>query len=137
MAYFSFYASLYEFFARIALALKAIWRYRPNRLYLLLILFFQLVSWAQAILIKSSLSSELLVLRYKIDFGANLIAEPSLIYIFPLVALGVFLLNFSFLIFLKKKSNFNFLAQLILGGTLVFSVFLALYLFSVYLINFR
>lgn len=121
MAYFSLYASLYEFFTRMGLAFKAIWRYRPNRFYLLFILIFQLTAWAQAMLIKTSLSSELLVLRYKIDFGANLIAEPSLIYTFPLLALGIFLLNFTFLMFLKKKENFHFLSQLILAGTLVFS----------------
>lgn len=137
MAYFSFYASFYEFFARLGLSFKAIWRYFPNRIYLLFILLFQIGGWLQAILINNSLSSELLVLRYKIDFGANLIGEPSLIFIFPLISAGVFVFNFSLLLFWRKKNNFHFLSQLVLSGALVFSFFLSLYLFSVYLINFR
>jgi len=137
MAYFSFYASFYEFFARLGLSFKSIWRYFPNRIYLLFIFIFQIGGWLQAIFINNSLSSELLVLRYKIDFGANLIGGPSLIFIFPLISMAVFVFNFSFLLFLRKKNNFHFLSQLILAGTLVFSLFLSLYLFSVYLINFR
>lgn len=137
MIYFNFYATSYEFFSKIKSSLKDIWNYYPNRLYLLFILIFQSLAWFQAVFIKNSLSGDLLVLRYKIDFGANLIGKPSSIIYFPLISLLVFLFNFIFLMFLTKEKRFNFLSQLILSGILIFSVFLCLYLFSVYLVNFR
>ena len=137
MPYFNFYAGVYEFFSHLDLAFKSLWRYVPNRYYLIISLVLQLLAWFQAISIKNSLSGELLVLRYKIDFGANLVGNPKLIFIYPFFSLLVILLNILLVLILSRHKNFRLFSQLLLGGGLSFAVLTLLYLLSVYLVNFR
>ncbi len=137
MAYFNFYAGVYEFFSHLGLAFKFLWHYLPNRYYLIISLFFQFSAWIQAFSIKNNLSGELLVLRYKIDFGANLVGDPSLVFIYPIFSLFVILFNILLVLILSRHKNFRFFSQLLLGGALSFAVLTNLYLLSVYLVNFR
>lgn len=137
MPYFNFYAGVYEFFKRLSLAWRSIWFYAPNKWYLLIIVFWQVVIWWQALSIKNSLSGELLVLRYKIDFGANLVGEPRLILWYPVFSLIVLLFNLTLLLIFSRHKNFRLLSNILLAGALAFSVLTALYLMSVYLVNFR
>jgi len=137
MPYFNFYAGVYEFFGRFNSALKSLWRHRPNRYYLIVFVILQLSVWAQAFSIKNSLSGELLVLRYKIDFGANLVGDPKMIFIYPLFSLLVILFNILLVLILSRHKNFRLFSQLLLGGALFFSALMTLYLLSVYLVNFR
>ena len=137
MPYFNFYAGVYEFFGRFNSALKLLWRHRPNRYYLVISLILQVLAWAQAFSIKNSLSGELLVLRYKIDFGANLVGNPNLIFIYPLFSLLVILFNILLVLILSRHKNFRLFSQLLLGGALSFAVLTILYLLLVYLVNFR
>lgn len=137
MAYFNFYAGVYEFFSSLKTSMRVFWRYLPNRIYLLLSVFFQALAWLQAFFINKNLSGDLLVLRYKIDFGANLVGKPSLIFLYPLFSLGILLLNSCLALSLRNRKNFHFLSQVLLATVLVFSIILCLYLFSVYLVNFR
>lgn len=137
MPYFNFYAGVYEFFSHLDLAFKSLWRYLPNRYYLISSLFLQILAWAQAVSIKNSLSGELLVLRYKIDFGANLVGNPNLIFIYPLFSLFVILFNILLVLIFSRHKNFRLFSQLLLGGAISFAVFTSLYLLSVYLVNFR
>ncbi len=137
MAYFNFYASAHEFFGRVLSAIKSLWRYVPNRYYLIFSALLNVSAWAQSFFIKNNLSGELLVLRYKIDFGANLVGKPDLILIYPLFALIVLVFNFVLVLILSRDKNFRLFSQLLLGGALAFSVLMSLYLMSVYLVNFR
>jgi len=137
MPYFNFYAGAYEFSGRLRSAWRTLWFYLPNRWYLFIIIFWQFILWFQALSIKSTLSGELLVLRYKIDFGANLVGEPKLILLYPVFALLVFLFNTVLVLIFSRHKNFRLLANILLGGALGFSVLTTLYLLSVYLVNFR
>lgn len=137
MAYFNFYASVYEFFAYLKTSVKVFWRYFPNRVYLYLAAFFQALAWLQVYFINKNLSGDLLVLRYKIEFGANLVGEPNLIFAYPFFSLAVVFLNFFLSLLLRKNKNYHFLSQTLLASAVIFSIILCLYLFSVYLVNFR
>lgn len=137
MPYFNFYAGVYEFFGRLKLALRSLWSYLPNRYYLFSVLILQILTWLQAFSIKNSLSGELLVLRYKIDFGANLVGSPNLILMYPLFSLLVILFNILLVLIFSRHKNFRLFSQLLLGGALSFAVLTSLYLLSVYLVNFR
>ncbi len=137
MAYFNFYAGVYEFVSSLRTSMRVFWRYFPNRIYFLLSIFFQILAWLGAFFINKSLSGDLLVFRYKIDFGANLVGKPSLIFIYPLFALIVLLFNSCLALSLSKRGNFHFLSQVLLATVLIFSIILCLYLFSVYLVNFQ
>lgn len=136
MAYFNFYASVYEFFSNLKTSFKVVWRYLPNRIYLLASLFLQAFAWLQVYFINKNLSGDLLVFRYKIDFGANLIGKPNLIFNYPFYSLFVIILNLFLVLLLRKNKNFYFLSHVLLASALIFSIFLCLYLFSVYLVNF-
>ncbi|NCN22141.1 hypothetical protein GW758_01615 [Candidatus Falkowbacteria bacterium] len=137
MPYFNFYAGAYEFFGHLDLAFKSLWRYLPNRYYLIISFVLQVLAWIQVFSIKNNLSGELLVLRYKIDFGANLVGNPNLIFIYPLFSLLIILFNILLVLILSRHKNFRLFSQLLLGGALAFTILTILYLLSVYLVNFR
>lgn len=137
MVYLNVYAGIYEFFNRLLSSWRVFWRYLPNRFYIFTALAFQVLLWWQAYTIKSSLSGELLVLRYKINFGANLVGDPSLIFRYALFALLVVLLNMVLAVAVSRHRNFRLLSHLLMGGALSFSFLTAFYLLTVYLVNFR
>ncbi len=137
MAYFDLYAGTYEFLGKVLLSIRTLWRKLLNKILLILIFISIIATWWQAFYIKSSLVSDLLVLRYKIDFGANLIGEPSLIYVYPLFYLLVVFMNLIISLSLYRSKSFALISGLLLAGTLVVGIFCSLYLFSVYLVNFR
>lgn len=137
MAYSNFYARFYDTFDKIRESLGAIFRYKPNLIYFALIIFWQLVSWSQAWLIRRNLSGDVLVLHYNVNFGIDLVGAPSSIYYYPLLSLGIFLLNFIILAILYKDKNFKVLAHFLLTAAALFSLFISIDLLAVYLINFR
>lgn len=137
MAYSNFYARFLDFFGNLRTNVLTLWRYYPSRIYLSAIVFFQALSFWQAFWIKTNLSGDVLVLRYKIDFGANLVGEPSLVFQYPLISLGIFGLNFILAALFSSHRDKKVFMQLFLAGSAVFSCFMSLYLLSVFLINFR
>ena len=137
MSYSSFYARFYNMRQKIGLAFKLIWRTKVNRLYLFIILFLQLLVWFQAVFIYRNLSGNILVLHYNVDFGVDLVADPSRIFYYPLLGFGVSLANLIILLFLRSERDKQIFAHLLFGTAVLFGVFLSLALMSVYLINFR
>jgi hypothetical protein len=137
MAYSNFYAGFHERVRQIGGAFRQFWSYRPSRFYLLVIFIFQAFGFWQAWDIFRRLGGELLVLRYKIDFGANLVGQPRQIFLYPLFSFLVLVFNFLLILVLRKDKKWHLLVQLLLSGAAVFSFFMILYLMSVYLINFR
>ena len=136
MAYSNFYSFWLSLFRSIKSSVKSIWRYRPNRWHFLIffILFLFLV-W-QSYNIFTNLSGNLLVLRYRIDFGASLVGDYSRIIIYPLISLSMFVVNYVVAMFFSSSSKNRFIYNLIFTGNNVLVLFMILYLMSVYLVNF-
>lgn len=137
MPYSNFYARFYANLDKIKTSFATIFKYKPSLVYLGIIIFWQLISWFQAWLIHNSLTGELLVLHYNVDFGIDLVGAPTAIYYYPALSLGVFILNLLILAILSKNKYFKILANFLLSAAALFNLFLSVDLLAVYLINFR
>lgn len=136
MAYSNLYAHFYGFFVKIKASLGAIFKIKSTFVYLALIFIVQVVNWFEAWFIKKNLSGSMIVLHYNVDFGIDLVDKPETIFLYPLLALGIFLLNFILLAIFYKNNDFKILSHFLLGSALIFNLFLSGALVSVYLINF-
>lgn len=137
MAYSNFYARIHAFSGRTKDAFWLIFRSAPSAVYFIIFAATQLLAWFQAWSIKNSLSGDILVLHYNVDFGIDLVGSPARIYIYPLFGLAVFVINLLLLLFLSKDKNIKIFSHLLLGAAALFGIFLCLALLAVYLINFR
>ncbi|NLZ74763.1 hypothetical protein GX917_02630 [Candidatus Falkowbacteria bacterium] len=137
MSYSSFYARFYSILENIKQSFSAIFRLTASRIYLALMVFWQVLAWLQAWFIYRSLSTELVILHYNINFGIDLVADRAQIYLYPLLGLVVSLVNLIILASLRKDNNFKIFVHYFLGAANVFGAFLCIALLSVYLINFR
>ena len=137
MSYSRLYNHFFNFRQNVANSLSSLWRFRLSRLYLLLIIFWQIVAWFQAHFIFKNLNSDLLVLHYNVEYGTDLIADPNRIFIYPLGGLLALLLNLTLCLLFYRHKDFKLFVNLLLGGLALFSIFLNLALLSIYLINFR
>ena len=137
MAYSNFYGRFYAALDKSKASFGVVFRLSSSRVYLAFIAFWQLVSWLQAWFINKNLSGDILVLHYNVDFGIDLVGDPTRIYLYPLLGLGIFLINFIILAFLSKDKNLKILTHFLLGAAALFGLFLSIALFAVYLINFR
>ncbi|MDD5294703.1 MAG: hypothetical protein PHP21_02165, partial [Patescibacteria group bacterium] len=63
------------------------------RLYFIVLLGLNLLIWLTAYFITASVSQDLVVLHYNIDFGVDLIGSVQRIYIIPLLGLIIILVN--------------------------------------------
>lgn len=137
MAYSNFYARFYTVLSRIKLAFGAVFRLASGRVYISLIILGQVIAWFQAWFIRRSLSGDIIVLHYNVDFGVDLVASPNQIYFYPALGLAVFVFNLIILVVFHKEKYFKTLAHFLLGAATLFGVFLSIALLAVYLINFR
>jgi len=137
MAYSNFYARSLVTLDKIRLSLGTIFRFRPALFYSAFVVAWQIIAWFQVWFIHRNLSGSILVLRYNVDFGIDLVGDPGLIYLYPFFGLGVFLLNLFILAVFYKDKNFKILAHFLLGAAALFGLFLCIALLAVYLINFR
>lgn len=137
MAYSNFYARFYTIIDQIKMSFGSIFRFKPNFVYFSIIIFWQILAWLQAWFIRHQLSGNILVLHYNVDFGIDLVGDPSQIYLYPLLGLGVFLANLIFLAIFYKEKNFKILSHFLLGAAAIFGLFLSIALLAIYLINFR
>lgn len=108
------------------------------RIYLAVALVLNILEWAFVFFIKSRADTgSLLILHYNVNFGVDLIGEPSRLIIVPLLGLVIIAIN-SFLAFLFVYSNnFRFLSHLFLFVAMATNIFLLVSLVPIYLINFR
>jgi hypothetical protein len=137
MSYSSFYVRFYDIRQKISLSLGLIWRVFSNRIYLMVILSWQVIAWLQAIFIYRQLTGNILILHYNVDFGIDLVASPDQIFLYPLFGLIVSLINLTILAILSRHRDFKILAHLLLSAAVFFEIFLSLALLAIYLINFR
>lgn len=137
MAYSNFYACFYASLDKSKSAFRTIFHFKPSLVYLVFVVFWQIIVWLQAWFISRNLSGDILVLHYNVDFGIDLVGNPIRIYLFPVFGLGIFLINFLILAILAKDKNFKILAHVLLATAAIFGLFLSIALIAVYLINFR
>lgn len=137
MAYSNFYSRFYSGRDHLQASGRAIFSFRPSRIYLIVLGVLQLGAWFEAWFIKHNLSGEILVLHYNIDAGIDLIGDPVRIYLYPLAGLGIIVLNFLVLGFLTRSRIFKILVHFLFSASVFFAAFLNVALFAIYLINFR
>lgn len=137
MAYSSFYAKFIDSSENLKSSCSSLWRYYPSRIYLAIGVLLQVLVFWQAFWMKTNLSGDLIVLRYKIDFGANLLAAPQTVLYYPLISLAVLILNLILAILFASRSDKKIFIHLFLASATAFAFFMSLYLLSVFLINFR
>lgn len=136
MAYSFIYSRWYALKKRLSFILNNYWRYRSNRLYLLIAALIQILIWIFAYQIYVTLGNDLLVAHYNVDFGINAIAKSQQIFNIPLLALAVLVINWMVLSFFTKRVNYNFLANAAGIAGVMAQLLAALALMSLYLINF-
>ena len=127
------YAYLNAGFARTWLG--ALFVDRLIRGFLIISLVLNAALWAASIFLARALGDGLAVLHYNVVFGIDLIGNANQIYIMPLVALGIIVLNgvlASYFLFRRER-----VAVLILNGAALLCNFYALIaLYFSYLANF-
>ena len=137
MAYSNFYAHWHSLIDKIKTSFGAIFHFVPSLVYMGLVIIGQILAWFQVWFIHRQLSENILVLHYNVDFGIDLVSDPIFIYLYPLLGLGVFFLNFIILAIFHKDKHFKILVHYLLGAAAVFGAFLSIALLAVFLINFR
>jgi hypothetical protein len=137
MAYSSFYANFYVRRQKAGAALAAVWRLRPVKRYLIAVLLLQALAWWQAIFIYQRASSDVIALRYNVEFGIDLIGDSVRVLAYPAAGLALLLLNYLFAAALSRQKDFRFFAHSLFATAVAGNFLLILVLFSVYLINLR
>lgn len=134
---FKFHENFYLLRQRFFGALSYLSGYFFIRLYFIVLLGLNLLIWLIAYFINASVSQDLVVLHYNIDFGVDLIGSVKRIFIIPLLSLIITLINVVLVFGFSRHKDFKFFAHLLLTASLAVNLFLLIALGSIYLINFR
>lgn len=137
MAYSDIYANFFSICQKISQALAALWRLFLAKLYFPVLFFLQALAWWGAYYVYSSLTGDILVLHYNVDFGIDLIGVPARIFSYPLFGLGIILINIALAAAFYRHKDFRVFSHLLLGAAVYFSLVLNVALFFIYFINFR
>ncbi len=106
------------------------------KIYSLAIICLNLLTWLAVILLVRRAGDDLLVLHYSVDFGVDLVGDPSRLYMIPVLGMVVFLSNVSLLFILYRYDNFKFFSHLLLAVATLVNLFLLISLGPIYLFNF-
>ena len=137
MSYSPWSERFYNGRQQIKVAWRTLINFRPSHFYFFSWLGLQILAWWQAITIFKRLSGPVLVLHYNVDFGVDLVASPKHIFIYPLYALLVLLVNLFIILIAYRRHDFSVFVHLLLAAALLFAIFLNLVLMFIYLINFK
>jgi len=137
MTYSNFYGWFYVIRQQIGAALLAVWNLSFGRYYLVALVVVQIIAWLESLFIYRSLSGDLLILHYNVDFGVDLVGMSARIFTYPLIGLGIIVLNLALAAASHRQKDFRIFVHFLLTAALVFGLVLNLALFFVYLINFR
>lgn len=107
------------------------------KVYLIVCFALNLLLWITAISIKNNIKEGLAILHYNVDFGIDLLGDPSSLLVIPSFGLIVILINSILTSVFVKFDKFKFISHLFLLTALVVNVFLILSLLFIYLINFK
>lgn len=137
MAYSSTYARLYDTLQEMRKSFALVAKFTASKYYFVAILILQILAWLQAYNIKSNFTGDLLTLHYNIDFGADLVGDPSRVYYFPIAGIFIFLLNLLLSASFSRKQGARIMFHLYFSASILVNTFINLALLSVYLINFQ
>lgn len=110
------------------------WASWPLRIHLFLWLVSLGACWLLTYLLYANLDQDNVNLHYNILFGTDLIGPPARLYFLPLSAMVMGLANILLAIYLLKQDKL--LAYLNMGTAVIINIFVALGVYSLYLINF-
>lgn len=137
MLYSKLYERFYSFRLKIATTAGEFFSFRANRIYLIITLVIQGISWWLSYYIYKNLVGELLVLHYNVDFGIDWIGDQNLIFYLPLVSLIFLILSIILLFIFGPGRNFRFQSHYLMGGMVLGNLGMLTALLLVYIINFR
>jgi hypothetical protein len=107
------------------------------RIYLISLLFINLLVWYGAFYVDINTMDELVALHYSVDFGINLIEKTKFIYIIPLLGSIIILFNFIIIIFTNRLKDKLIISHILLITAFATNVLLLAAIVSIYLINFQ
>ncbi len=136
MLYSKIYSRSVLFRQSLVSALKDWWSFWPNRLYLVISLFFQSVLWSGSYFIYQILIDDLLIFHYTVDFGIDSAGKAIRLFILPLVALVFLVVNFIVSLVGANSKQAHRLWHLLGFTSGLVQVLMAFALLAVYLINF-
>lgn len=108
-----------------------------GKIYVILTLFFNFLSWLYVFFINFRSGETLLILHYNVDLGVDLLGPASKLYIIPALGLIFFLINSFLLTVFLNSRHLKFLSHLLLAAALVVNLFLFFSLGPIYIANFR
>jgi hypothetical protein len=108
---------------------------KTTYVYLGIALIFNALSWFLAIVSQQSLGEGLAILHYNVIFGIDKIGNPISIYQFPLLGLGIIILNFLISVALVRKREQR-PGQNLLITTVAANLIILVSLYLIYIINF-
>lgn len=130
------YNYLTDFRLNFKKSFSAVFSPRIFKVYLILILLFQILTWYIGIYIYRHLTGDLLILHYNVDFGTDLIGPPTRSFSGPLFGLLIFFINSGLALALNVKKKAAYLNHLLIAGAMVINLFLLISLLTIYLNNF-
>ncbi len=107
------------------------------KVYILVAVFLNLLSWIAVLFMVSRVEEELIVLHYSVGFGADLVGSVYQLLVVPGLGLLILFVNLFLLFILRYSKDFNFFSHLFLATALAVNLFLLISLGPIYLINFR
>jgi hypothetical protein len=137
MLYSKLYERFYSFRTKIANITGEFFSFRPNRVYLAIIIIIQAVSWWFTSYLYKHLSGDLLVLHYNVDFGIDWIGDRGLIFYFPLIGLSFLLISLIMLGVFGPGKNFRAQSHYLLSGVVMSNLGILVALILIYSTNFR
>ncbi len=137
MLYSKLYERLYSFRLKIATVSGEFFGFWSNRIYLIITVFLQAVSWWLAYYIFKNLTGGLLVLHYNVDFGIDWIGDLNLIFYFPVLGFLFLLLSIVLLFIFGPGRHFRFQSHYLMSGAVLANFGMLTALILIYVINFR
>jgi hypothetical protein len=113
---------------------QGFWALWPFRLHFLFWLATLIFCWVQTYLLAANVNQVNVNLHYNILFGTDLIGPTAHLYFLPASALLMSLINMLLAIYLLRQDRL--LAYLSAGSAIMINLFMALGIYSLYLINF-
>lgn len=107
------------------------------RFFLIILLGLNIFLWILAWWLSISISQELMILHYNINFGVDLIGGVEQIFIIPALGFIIILINTILASASSRHKDFKFITFILQSTALAVNFFLLLALGSIYLINFR
>jgi hypothetical protein len=137
MIYSKFFERLYSGRIKIAKMTGEFFSFRPNYFYLGATVLIQAASWWLASFIYRTLTSDLMILHYNVDFGIDWVGDPNMVFYFPLIGLGLWLVSVILLFVFGPGHHFRIDSHYLMGGALLANAGMFTALVLVYMINFK